>query len=255
MDIILYHNPISTCSQKVRIVLAEKSLGYDGRVINWTAQEHLTEDYLKINPNGVVPSLVHGGKAIIDSSVICEYLDEVFPTPKLSPDDPAERASMRAWMRYFEEVPTASIRIPSYNKLFAKTLAAMGEAELEKMTEKMPIRKHFYRQMSSSGFTDTAYQDSLERLRKCLGRVDAALSDGRDYLMGAQYSIADIVLLPSVVRMDDLGLDEVWADLPAMAAWYQRVCDRPSFAEAFMAGSRVDPSRFALPPSDEGTGA
>jgi len=81
MTLTLYHNPVSTCSQKVRLVLAEKKLPYDSHVIVWGKNEHLTEEYLKINPNGVVPSLVHDGAPVIDSSVICEYLDEVFPGP------------------------------------------------------------------------------------------------------------------------------------------------------------------------------
>ena len=79
----LYHAPHSTCSQKVRICLAEKGVEWVDRRLNLATREHLTPEYLAINPNGVVPTLVHDDKIIIDSSVICEYLDEVFPAPRL----------------------------------------------------------------------------------------------------------------------------------------------------------------------------
>ena len=75
----LYHSPISTCSQKVRLVLAEKELPWTPREIHFTAREHLSEAYLQLNPNGVVPTLVHDGDPIVNSSVINEYLDDVFP--------------------------------------------------------------------------------------------------------------------------------------------------------------------------------
>ena len=88
----LYHANHSTCSQKVRLCLAEKGLKFKGHLINLATKEQLDPEYLKINPNGVVPSLVHDGRIIIDSSVICEYLDETVPEPRLVPSvTPAPR--------------------------------------------------------------------------------------------------------------------------------------------------------------------
>jgi len=241
MTLALYHSPISTCSQKVRLALAEKRLDYDSRIIELGRQEHLQDWYLAINPNGVVPTLVHDGRAIIDSSVICEYLDEVFPEPALGPRDPLGRASMRAWMRYFEEVPTAAIRVPSFNKVFAPRFASMEAAVFDEMTNKMPLRRQFYRQMGREGFPQQQYQDSIDKLRQCLVRVERHLSDGRPYLMGDNFSIADIVLAPSAVRMVDLDLHELWHDLPRFTAWLDSLQARPSFALAYFTGSRVQP--------------
>ena len=66
----LYNNAYSTCSQKVRLCLHEKGLDWEDRQINFRLNEHLAPDYLKINPNGVVPTLVHDGNPVVDSSVI-----------------------------------------------------------------------------------------------------------------------------------------------------------------------------------------
>ena len=247
MTLKLYHHPVSTCSQKVRLALAEKELAFDQHVIDWGKQDHLSDWYLAINPNGVVPTLVHDGQSIPDSSVICEYLDEVFPQARLSPPDAAGRARMRAWMRYFEEVPTVAIRAPSFNKLFVKPLRNdKTSAEFEAMTERMPLRKHFYRQMSETGFPEHVVAESKEKLRKALERVDRALADGRPFLLGQDYAIADIVLVPTVVRMEDLGLSGIWSDLPRVAGWFDRVQARPSFAVAYMPGSRVDPAAYTI---------
>jgi glutathione S-transferase len=65
-----YNAPISTCSQKVRMALWEKEISWQDRVIVFQKNDHLSDWYLAINPNGVVPALVHDGRTILDSSVI-----------------------------------------------------------------------------------------------------------------------------------------------------------------------------------------
>ncbi len=246
MSLILYHNPISTCSQKVRLALAEKGLDYVSHVVDFARQDQLSDWYLAINPNGVVPSLVHDGQAVTDSSVICEYVDELYPEPPLGPPGPYGRAQMRAWMRYFEEVPTTAIRVTSFNIAFLKQLQAMGPARFASMTEKMPIRKQFYRQMGPEGFSQQTYNDSIDRLRGTLERVAGTLSDGRSFLLGDRYSIADILLVPTIVRMEDLGLSDLWEDLSEIAQWLSRVTLRRSFAVAFCQGARLDLKKVKL---------
>ena len=106
MTLTLYNFPQSTCSQKVRLVLWEKRIPFEDRIVDHKTREHLKPDYLALNPNGVVPTLVHDGDVIIDSSVIIEYLDEAFPETPMSMPDLVGRAHLRKWLRYFEEVPT-----------------------------------------------------------------------------------------------------------------------------------------------------
>jgi glutathione S-transferase len=100
----LYNTPHSTCSQKVCICLVEKNLEWTDQQVNLATKEHLSPKYLKINPNGVVLTFIHNGTIITDPSVICEYIDEVFP-------EPAQKAAMRAWLRFIEEVPTVAVRV------------------------------------------------------------------------------------------------------------------------------------------------
>jgi len=246
----LYHSPISTCSQKVRLALAEKGLTYEDRTVNLSKLGHLDPEYLKINPNGVVPSIVHDGQPIIDSSVICEYLDEVFPEPALSPAGPVGRAQMRAWLRFLEEVPTAAIRAPSFNAFFAKALWSRGEEAFEQMRAKMPLRKQWYSKMSESGFDQAEVDSSKERLRSALERAEKSLSSGR-WLVGDHVTLADICYMPTVVRMDDLGYSEMWQDLPGVIDWFARVQARPSFSKAYFPGSRIDRSTYSFKLTDD----
>ncbi len=93
----LYHGANSVCSVKVRIVLAEKGLAWEGRHIDLPKGEHLQADYLKINPRAVVPVLDHDGVLIRESTVICEYLDGLDDTTRLVPPGSLAQARMRIW--------------------------------------------------------------------------------------------------------------------------------------------------------------
>ena len=92
-------------------------MSWTDRIIFFAKGDNLSDWYLKLNPNGVVPTLVHNGSVVTDSSVINEYLDDVFPDCPLRPRDPVELAHMRTWRQYIDEVPTTAIRYPSFNQL------------------------------------------------------------------------------------------------------------------------------------------
>ena len=246
----LYNAPQSTCSQKVRICLAEKSLAFeDIRLDIGKGREHLKPAYLKLNPNGVVPTLVDGGDVIVDSSVICEYLDEKYPAVSLTPDDPAGRARMRAWMRYLEEVPTAAVRVPSFNMAFLPRFAHLSPAQFEaEEAGPRPIRKHFYRRMGQGGFSQADVEASLDQIAATCARMDAALEKG-PWLLGSFYSLADIIVAPLIDRMADLGFSSIWAEkYPRVAGWYERTRARPAFQTAFYPGARLS-EKLALAPA------
>lgn len=234
----LYHSPISTCSQKVRLALAEKGLPWSGHPIRFNQGEHLSDWYLKLNPNGVVPTLVHDGAVITDSSVINEYLEDVYPEPALRPRAPVPLAHMRAWRQYIDEVPTVAIRAPSFNAFFVPIWSKLTDEEFLAYSERLPLRKHFYRRMGRGGFSAADIAASLEQLDQALLRMEAALERG-PWLNGDDFTLADISMLPTVVRMEDLGLSHLWAARTGVTGWYRRVRDRPSFAQAYMPGSRV----------------
>jgi glutathione S-transferase len=239
--LVLYNAPHSTCSQKVRLCLAEKKLPFEEIKLDLGAgKDHLKPDYLKLNPNGVVPTLVDDGRPIIDSSVICEYLDERYPDPRLTPDDLVERARMRAWMRFLEEVPTAAVRVPSFNMAFLPRFTGLDhDSFLAEQADIRPLRKHFYRRMGPTGFKKADVEASLEQLGNTWARMENALAEG-PWLLGARYSLADIVVAPLIDRMWDLGYANLWETKhPRVAEWYERIRARPAYRHAFYPGSHL----------------
>lgn len=244
----LYHALISTCSQRVRMSLAEKGLAWTEHRISLPDNEHLTPEYLAVNPNGLVPTLVHNGQAIHDSSVIMEYLEDVFPAPALRPADPVRLARMRAWTHYIDEVPSSATRIPSFHYVFGKGLRQLPRPVLEDIAAQRPLRKHMYLRIGPEGFSPQDLAQAWEQLEQSFQRMETALAQG-PWLNGEEYSLADISMLPVIVRMEDLGYAPLWADRPRLADWYARITARPAFATAFPPGSRLSlpPDTGALP--------
>jgi glutathione S-transferase len=236
-ELVLYNWATSTCSQKVRLVLAEKDLEFVDKRLDSSKAENLSEWYLKLNENGVVPTLQHGERVVIDSSVITEYLDEVFPQNPLRPSDVYQRALMRAWRQFIDEVPTSAIRVPSYNRYIRHKWENLSQADFERLVDKRTVRKQFYRAMGRQGSDEKAEQAAIDQLRETVRRMERALTKG-PWIMGAQFTLADIGLLPTIIRMSDIGLGDLWAPNSGVADWLARFQKRTSFERALYPGSR-----------------
>jgi len=236
---VLYNAPQSTCSQRVRFVLNAKKLPFEEVKLDLLAGDQLKPDYLALNPNGVVPTLVHDGTVVIDSSVIIEYIDEVFPEwENFTPKEPAKRAAMRALMRFIDEMPAAAVRIPTFNLAFLPRFAAMSEEEFLAFAESKPLRKEFMLTMGRKGFSEKEMNAALDRLARTLVRMEAAIrSSGGPWLMGVRPTLADVAVMPAIVRMADLGLDTMWKDKPLMADWFDAIRAHPAFKPTYYFGS------------------
>lgn len=233
----LYNAPISTCSQKVRMALAEKQLDWVDRRLVFSNFDQLKPEYLKLNPNGVVPTLVHDGGVVVDSSVINEYLEDVFPERPLRPANKIELAHMRAWRQYIDEVPTPSIRYPSFNAYFAQRYANYTDEQFREHAMRLPVRRDFYLKMGRTGFPQDEVDAAIRRLRDTLERMERAL-EKTQWLAHDMFTLADISVMPSIVRMEDLSLQGQWKDLPRVTDWYHRLQARPAFAITYYPGTR-----------------
>ncbi len=233
----LYNAPQSTCSQRVRFVFNTKGLPFDEVKLNLLAGDQLKPDYLKLNPNGVVPTLDHDGQIVIDSSAIIEYLDEVAPAASFTPEDPIARAHMRALMHYIDEMAAAAVRVPTFNLAFLPGFQKMSAEDFMAMAESKPLRREFMLTMGQTGFPKQEMDAALSRLRRAYERMDAEIAkSGGPWLMGTDITLADVSVMPALVRMDDLGLAD-WQDLPRVVAWYDAIRAHPSFAPTYYEGS------------------
>src|SRR3954447_20241331 len=222
MAFMLYNSPQSTCSQRVRFVLNAKAQPFDETKLDLLAGDQLKPEYLALNPNGVVPTLDHDGHIVTDSSVIIEYLDEVVPqTANFTPRDPVKRAAMRSLMRFIDEMPAAAVRVPTFNLAFLPRFAAMSEEEFAAFAESKPLRKEFMLAMGRKGFPQQDMDAALDRLRRTYARMDTEIEQsGGPWLLGKDITLADVAVMPALVRMADLRLDTMWKQLPRVARWY-----------------------------------
>lgn len=238
-ELILFNAPQSTCSQRVRFVLHAKGLAFEERKLDLFSGDQLKPDYLSINPNGVVPTLLHDGRPVIDSAVIIEYLDEVFPTEqRLSPENALMRARMRSMMHYIDEVPTPAVRTPSYNLAFLPHFRAMSEEDFIALANSKPLRKEFLLKMGRTGFSDEEMNISTDRLARAIARMNDWLTQsGGPWLLGPMLSLADIAIMPVITRMDDINMHGMWANKPAIARWLDLIRAQEAFAKTYYFGA------------------
>jgi glutathione S-transferase len=239
--LVLFHGDTSTASAKVRLALAEKRLSFESRLFVLRRGEHRNAEYLAINPAGVVPTLVHDGCAIVESSVILEYVEEAFPEPPLLPASLSERARTRALMRDADHLHDACSVLSSVVKLAPmRDDTAAVAAALARVAD--PLKRERQARLVAQGFDAPDIQHAFARYRAAIDSAADAL-EAAAWLSGANVGLADCALLPFIHRADRLGLAELWADRPTIAEWLSRMRARPSFATAVSAFEAEAPYR------------
>jgi glutathione S-transferase len=238
MSYLLYNAPQSTCSQRVRFTLHAKGIPFEEKKLSLLDGDQLKPDYLKLNPNGVVPTLDHDGKIVIDSTVITEYLDEVAPEKSFTPADPVKRAAMRSQMRFIDEMPAPSVRVPTFNLAFLPRFQKMSRDEFIAFAESKPLRKEMMLAMGQAGFPQKEMDAALDRMNRTYERMDYWIGEsGGPWLMGKDLTLSDIALMPALVRMDDLNLSDMWAGRPRVVKWYEMIKAHPAFAPTYYHGT------------------
>jgi glutathione S-transferase len=229
----LYHHSTSVCAAKVRLVLHEKQLEWKGNFVDILKGEQFEPAYLKLNPKAVVPTLVHDGKVIRESTVIDEYLDEVFPARPLRPDDAFGRAQMRLWTKLVDEslhICCAAITFALFHRY---TVLKMAPAEVETYLQNTrdPVFRQRKRVWVQKGLEAPDVKDAIKFHDKLLSDMETALDESR-WLCGDHYTLADVSLTPYVNRLEMLGLAAMWRDRPRVTDWFARIKARPNFQPA-----------------------
>jgi glutathione S-transferase len=226
----LYHGGHTTCSRKSRLCLKEKDLPYTSRFLNLRAFEQHAPAYVTLNPNGVVPTLVHDGEAITDSMLINEYLDETFEDgPRLRPTTPLAKARMRVWTKLASDHGLTGV-VPRIWPTFKAHTDKLAPDTLEKMIARVPLqeRKERWAKAASGGFSEADRNAGHKAAALIIGTMEAGLGKG-SWLMGEQYTLADIDLIPFVDRFAEF-YPELLNDMaaPKTFAWLARMRERPA---------------------------
>ena len=233
--LVLHHAWRSSASRRVRLCLAEKGLAFESRLVDMMSMEHHSAEYLRINPLGVIPTLIlDDGRSLYESGTICEYLDEAYPEPPLRPADPYERAVMRNWIRHVDE-RIGNLIIFNWVHSLAKAAAKWSDEELAEHLKKVPSkeRQEAWMRAARKPYTEEERAAARAKLVAILDRMEETMRQTR-WLAGNAYSIADIAVVPFVKRIDEeIAPDEMTKQRhPKVAAWWAAIQARPAFAQA-----------------------
>ena len=228
----LYHNINSVCAQKVRIALAEKGLGAKEHLLTLRGDQFDTT-YLKLNPSGVVPTLVHDGHAIIESSLILYYLDEAFPDPALMPKEPLLRQRVRLYNKLIDEYVHNSCMILTFATAFRPNFVKMPREAWLAEVNKSPLKRRaeYKRSVIEHGLDSEFVIDALGQHQKMISWMADDLKCG-PYLAGDAFTNADCAVIPYILRLELLKLGAMWQHKPLIADWWGRVRDRDSVKSA-----------------------
>lgn len=242
----VYHNPESLCSQKVRVACLEKDIDYTSHVIELSdltiKGNNLSKAYRNINPNGIVPTLVHNGTPVYDSYHIIEYLDELLPNSgtKLWPDDPEKRKSLEAWL--FE----ASLRNDAeFGETLGSAAAGLSAPFLVWSLKQQPvlhvIKTYIGHPIKKRGFgfimgrllniPEHLIDRSVESMARGLVEIDRQLASHDDEWLLGPFTQIEVTFMAVFHRLQDLRLDSVLdhPGLPNVGPYWKRLQARPSY--------------------------
>ncbi|MDG2333969.1 MAG: glutathione S-transferase family protein [Myxococcota bacterium] len=240
-EVVLYHFGPSACSQKVRLALHEKSVAWTERLINLVAEENLAPDYMRINPRGVVPTLVDGPNTVFDSRTIMLYIDRNFPGPTLVPDGLEDRQVFDEWMARQDEFPIRTLTYgnapgPMGRVMRGKVAKRVGL--IERLQHENPDLADAYavKRADTEGWLEAqsnaqTVKDVNAQIERQLEALETRLAEAR-WIAGDEYSLVDAAWTVMLGRLAFVGLGGLLASpsRPRVTDYYARVRGRPSFA-------------------------
>jgi glutathione S-transferase len=177
---------------------------------------------------------------IVESTVINEYLDDVFAGPPLKPRTPQARAAMRLWTKAVDEdlhPACGEVTFSSCHRHIVRRLppkqyeAFLSSTPAQSVTPRWQARK---REIVTLGFEAPGLAATYRIYDGYLGKMEKTLATER-WLAGDNFSLADVAVAPYVNRLDMLGMSAMWTKArPRVADWFGRIQSRPTFKAAFL---------------------
>jgi glutathione S-transferase len=225
----LYHFPNAICAHKVRVALAEKELPWESRIVN----DPQDPAYLRLNPNGVVPTLAHDGRLFVESRIISEYLDEAFPARPLLSDDPVDRHAARLWSKQIDDSLHLHIFVITFAAIYRERFLSLPPEAMKRKLAYDPVKRRVTLDLLEEGTASPWFASAVQRFHKLVTDVDRALA-ARTWLAGDSYSLADTDFTAYFHRLNELGLSYLWNDAPHASDWFGRVRARPSYTTGIL---------------------
>ena len=222
-------------SLKPMLTLFEKGLDFNVHRLNPKTFEHHEDWFKAINPRGQVPALDHDGKIITESTVICEYLEDVFPNDNpLRPTDAYDRAEMRVWTKWVDEYFCWCVSTIGWQRMISKMAQAISPEEFEERIKAIPIPEQQTKwRRARDGFPQDLIDEEMRKIAVSVKRLDDHLRD-HEWLAGGMYSLADICNYAIAGGMQ-FGFAELVnkQDTPGLMRWIEQIADRPAVKQMY----------------------
>jgi glutathione S-transferase len=225
----LYHGGPGANSLKALLPLKEKQLDFKSHFMNLLEFEQHEPWFVKINPNGQVPVLVHDGKTITESTLINEYVDEVFPEIPLRPADPYGRFQMRLWTKFVDEYFCPALSFLGWHAMIKHAVQHLSKEEFEAKVSRIPLKEQQdkWRESAAQVWTPEQLADWRRKVNVSIQKMEAGIRG--PWMLGPQFTLADVSLFSMLI-----GMPQRYADIvnekqsPRVVEWYARVTERPA---------------------------
>jgi glutathione S-transferase len=226
---------------KVLLCLKEKGLAFTSHYVDLLRFEQHQPEFIALNPNGQVPVLVHDGAIITESTVINEYLDEVFAPVPLRPGNPVERARMRIWNKLVDEYFCPALSMIGWHVMVRRVAQSLKKDQLDEVLARIPLQEQRDKWATVAGqsFTEAQLADSRRRCGVSIQRMENVLRTS-PWLAGPTYSLADVnsySMVAGVARLLTELLNEQVA--PRSMEWLARMNERPALKAALAMPNKV----------------
>ena len=229
----LYHGGPGANSLKALLPLKEKGLEFTSHLLNLLRFEQHEPWFVKINPNGQVPVLVHDGKVLTESTVINEYVDETFPATPLRPADAYGRAQMRLWTKFVDEYFCPALSFLGWHAMIKTAVQDLTPEEFEARVARIPLKEQRdkWRESAAQVWTPEQLGEWRRKVRVSIQRMEQGMAG--PWMLGQQFTLADVSLFSMLIGMPTRYADIVnEKDSPRVVEWYARMMERPGVKAA-----------------------
>jgi glutathione S-transferase len=234
MALKYYHAEPIANSLKSMIPLFEKALAFESVYVDLHKFEQHSDWFVAINPEGQVPVLDHDGVIITHTTVINEYLEDVFPGVPLRPRDPVGAARMRYWNKFVDEHVMNHVSMHGWHRMVGIIARSVESGEFEQLLERIPLPDQRKKWLDArSGFSESDLANASAKIEYAVDKVEAQLAR-TPWLAGEDYTLADINFYCHCGMMVERMFPEMMIAerAPRLVAWRERMTARPAVRAA-----------------------
>jgi glutathione S-transferase len=234
MALKYYHAEPIANSLKSMIPLFEKALAFESVYVDLHKFEQHSDWFVAINPEGQVPVLDHDGVIITHTTVINEYLEDVFPDVPLRPRDPVGAARMRYWNKFVDEHVMNHVSMHGWHRMVGIIARSVESGQFEQLVERIPLPDQRKKWLDArSGFSESDLANASAKIEYAVDKVEAQLALTA-WLAGEDYTLADINFYCHCGMMVERMFPEMMIAerAPRLVAWRERMTARPAVREA-----------------------